>query len=209
MVEFETNTDKDNELNTGNSTSNSNALLITTLENVGIYISYGSIIIPTMCVLWAYIYHSRILKSGPRGYDPVRLTAITKFFHNGGDFWTDCIFAFILYFEQQFNIIIPICALIFTIVPFIMSCIVAIMWIVRWRKWQDNNPIRLKNYLDKYEIHIVAWTIFAGFYAAIDLSRSKLFYKQYFNFPLRRNEYNKLEKYKFVNIVLLEVCLYV
>ena len=60
----------------------------------------------------------------------------------------------------------------FTIIPFIMSCIVAIYWIVEWHKTQENHAIRLINYLNRYEIYLCAWTIFAGFYAAVDLARS-------------------------------------
>ena len=143
--------------------------LIELLESIGIYIAYGSFSLMIIVILIAIIYHKLILKSDIQVFDPVNLSSILKFFQNFADFWTDLIFASILYFENRFSIIISIFALTFTILPFIISCIIAIYWIVRWRNWKQDIPIRLTNYLNEYDLYICGWTILAGFYAVIKL----------------------------------------
>ena len=63
---------------------------------------------------------------------------------------------------------------------------------------------RLKNYLKSYEIFIILLTLFGGFYATIDLLRSKLFYLRITYFPLKFDEYNRLQYLRFVNFIILE-----
>ena len=115
---------------------------------------------------------------------------------------TDVLFAYVLNL-QQYEFLSAL-AFIFTAAPFSMSCSVGIYFIIRWRRWQFDNPVRLSDYLKRYEILLCLWTILGGFYASVDLARSRLFYKRYFDFPLRKKEFEQLKHFKFINIVLLE-----
>ena len=51
---------------------------------------------------------------------------------------------------------------------------------------------------------IYGMSTIAGFYATIDLARSKLFYLNVFNLQLTDAEYTNLRMYRFVNVWILE-----
>ena len=96
-----------------------------------------------------------------------------------------CIVLYIKTYSQLFFI-----SLVFIILPYLMSCIVCIYWIISWNHWKYDHPYRLKNYLKSYEILIILLTLFGGFYSSIDLLQSKLFYLRATYFPLKIDEYN-------------------
>ena len=58
------------------------AQILTTFENIGIYLGYGSLFLIIISGILGYIYHQMIINSRSKGFDSVRLTAIIKFFHN-------------------------------------------------------------------------------------------------------------------------------
>ena len=63
---------------------------------------------------------------------------------------------------------------------------------------------RLKVYLDKYKGTVWFLTVLFGFYRAIDLVQSKLFYKHRFNLPLKKSEMEHVRTVRFWNIVVFE-----
>ena len=65
-------------------------------------------------------------------------------------------------------------------------------------------PYRLGRYLDKYTHFLSFLTIISGFYCAVDLVRSKLYYQKYFSFSLTINEQSQLKRLRFINVVILE-----
>ena len=75
---------------------------------------------------------------------------------------------------------------------------------MRWNRWEEDDPVRLKQYLQKYDILLLFLTIFGGFFSAIDLLRSKFLYHDAFYFPLKKNEYNMLRYPRFINLILFE-----
>ena len=179
-----------------------NSKMLSLFENIGIYLGWGTLASITFAWLFSCMYHKYIIKS-PYGFDRPNLMSVIKAIQNAGDFWTDVLVCIILYLQRY--TLLYIASFIFTIVPFILSCICCVYWIVQWRKWKYDNPIRLTDYLNRYESLLCLLTVLAGFYAAVELCRSKLFFKRYFYFPLRKQEYNQLKHIKFVNVVLLEV----
>ena len=149
-----------------------------------------------------YVYHMYILSFR---FDIPKFYLIPRYFQNIGDFWTDLFFSIILYLEQCF--FLSAFAVIFTIIPFIMQCIICIKFVLEWkykRSSINDDSQRLLCYLKKYEILIYLSTMFAGFYNSIDLFKSQIFYKKYFLFPLKTKEYDQLRKYRFVNVIMLE-----
>ena len=171
------------------------------MERIGIYVGWIVIIFTLLLFLLSFIYH-KYFASG--GYDKsIKFLPIVRFFQNFADFWTDVLLAYIMYL-QNVNSYLYIFAFIFVIVPFLLSCIIGLYWILKWKRWKEDNPIRLIEYLDRYEIFLCCLTVLGNFYCAVQLCRSKLFYKQFFNFPLRNKEYKELHHYRFVNVILLE-----
>lgn len=189
------------------SKSKYNAVLAS-YDSVGMYVIYITISVMLLLVGMSYMYHEYVLKcmdNGYKGTDPVQYIAILKFFQNTVDFWTDLFFAFVLYLQGLW----PLWgyAAIFIFVPYIVSCITAVICTVRWRHWNMDHPTRLHQYLSRYEFFVYFLTIVAGFYSALDLTRSKLLYKKCYYFPLKREEFSNLKHWRFVNIVVLEVSL--
>ena len=99
---------------------------------------------------------------------------------------------------------LAVSAAIFVITPYLMSILVAIYSIFHWTRWKQDHPSRLKHYLKRYEFVIILFTLFGGFYATIDLFRSKILYSRLTYFPLKQSECNDLKYLRFINFVLLE-----
>ena len=144
--------------------------------------------------------------------DIMNFLSIFRFIWQTLDLWTDLSFSFVLYLSiseddnnNNNNIyILFLLSLTFTVLPYILSCIICVYFLIIWNKWKYDHPYRLKNYLSSYELIIIFLTLFGGFYCTIDLLRSKLFYIRATYFPLKINEYNSLQYLRFVNFILLE-----
>ena len=76
----------------------------------------------------------------------------------------------------------------------------------QWKYQTDYFAIRLRQYIKKYELFIRLVTVFGGFHVAVEICRSKLFYASIFGLSLTKKEIQALRSWKFVNVVLLEVC---
>ena len=142
------------------------------------------------------------MKKSHSGGDPANYVSLFLFFQSIGDFISDIFFSVILFLEQEYNLLFwgsSFC----TIVPYLFSCIGALYWMERWRNKQEQTD-RLKNYLSKHESFFAIIVIGSGFYPAVDLLRSKVFYNNKFNLPLKQDEYFLLKNLKFLNIVLFE-----
>ena len=172
------------------------------IEDVASYLVWGTFVFIFIGIVFTFCYHRFVLDE--KSQDNKKLVSIAKCGQNCGDFWTDILFAYVLYL-QEFNILFFFSG-IFVIVPFIFSCISCMYWILQWKYKREIYGTRIKKYLDKYEWFVIAMTIIAGFHAAIELSQSKLFFSKMLNMPFRKKETNTLKHWKFVNVVLLEVC---
>ena len=150
----------------------------------------------------AYIYHACIIKDKARGCDAPSYHIIFRFVGSIADFWTDVLFAIVLYFERiQVLFILGVC---FIVLPFISQFLSAFIWINKWKHWKKDHPKRLHLYLEKYEFALYILGMIAGFYNTIDLVRSKLFYFKMFGFQLKKNESEVLKKYRFIIITIIE-----
>ena len=149
----------------------------------GKMIALGTGSLAVLLIVGSYIY--AVYVSGDQS-DPTSYVSVLRFCHNTGDLWTDLIFTFILYsqsslFDGLFEHLWMFSAF-FLFVPYILSCGVCIYFTIKWSKQNYDNPMRLHKYLKNYKVYIYGWTITSGFYSAIDLSRSKLFYFEFFIF---------------------------
>ena len=175
--------------------------LIAQCNMLGQYVAWGTLASCVVVVLGNYIYYTRVIKYK---YDKPVFSNICRFLYNAGDFWTDILFVFLLYFENY--LILFYIASLSMILTFFMSCIVAIYVIIKWQnKTQDNAKIRLKSYLANYKPFIFMLTILNGqFYSVIDLLKSKMMYQKLFFMPLKKKECNQLNKLRLINILILE-----
>lgn len=150
---------------------------------------------------FSIIHYRKIVNSKER-FDSPKYFLIFKSFQGVADLWTDLSFSLIIYFEN--HLYLSFIALSFVLIPFLMQCIIAIYFVQKWKKIKINNPKRIKNYLTKYETLIYILTIVIGFYSTCDLLRSKLFYKEVFLFQLKCDEYLALDKFRFINVIIIE-----
>lgn len=187
---------------------NNNRQIIALWSNVGTYLVFGSFIICLVMILGSYY---RFYVAYNKSVDLFDIIAVCRFVQNCSDFWTDIIFAIVLYFDKNNysnryndNYNLFWFSIAFIIIPYIYSCVSAIYWIYKWNNCKNDFPIRLKTYLDRYQFLILLLTMFAGFYVTVDLMRSKLFYKKIFYLPLKKKEYDALKYHRFINLFMLE-----
>ena len=165
-------------------------------ELVGQYFVIAMIVAAVIVVLavklWSMWY---------RGSDEANYSSIWLFFQTIGDVISDVLFAVILYLQNEIMLFSAAAAC--TSLAYIISCIIGIYWMERWRNRQEMTG-RLNKYLSQYDSIFVVLIVICDFYAAIELLRSKLFHFDVFNLPLKKKEYFVLKNIKFINIVVLE-----
>ena len=174
--------------------------LINKYETISQYILFGILGVGLVTLILLNLY--QLLKNA--SCDTVAKgdqSGIFLCFQRIADFVSDICFAIILNLEKE--TILFYAAITFTIIPYIVSCGVGLYWMERWRNRQ-NRTGRLNQYMKKYDSLFAILVVTCGFYSTVNFLRSKLFYMQAFNLPLKRKEYFVLQHYKFLNIVLLE-----
>lgn len=131
--------------------------------------------------------------------DTIDFIAVVRFGGNFCDFGTDVIFTLVL-LEQKSSL--ALYSALFTFIPYAFSIGVGIYWVERWRSRRNAH---LLPYLKKYDIFVYVGIVLTGFYSTVSLIRSKLFALGMFNFQLRRKDVQRLQDWRFVNAVFLEV----
>ena len=126
--------------------------------------------------------------------------------------WCDIIFALILLLEHDVfseNILstLYIFSFIFIVASYLLSFIVSLLFIRRWKKMTKNYPQRLIYFSEKYGLIMILLTLFSSFYSVIDLCCSKILNIHFTNLPIKIREYRALQLWKLINVLLLEVCL--
>ena len=141
--------------------------------------------------------------------DGANYVSIFRFFSNIADFGSDVLLTIVFYIiwdelggDEYFWFFILSFA--FTGVPYLVSCVVGLYFIEKWRNETDGF---LLPYLKKYDVFLIIIMIVAGFYSAVELGSSRLFYLKMFNLHTRHIDATKLKSYRFVTTVILEVSL--
>ena len=142
-----------------------------------------------------------------RGADRPNMSHIFVFFANIGDLATDLIFSVSLllnddYFEIEFyQTPVAYWSFLFIIAPYLLSLICCCCFVMYWRRKAD----RLKMYMNKYMVFMIISSFLTGFHSIVALFQSRIFFNNLFHLPLKKAEYNFLQKIKFVNITVCEV----
>ena len=132
--------------------------------------------------------------------------SVFKYIQSSIDVWSDCLFIYAMYLEDEARYFYLSC--IFVITPSLFSIVLVVFWIYRWRVITIPVHQRLTDYLDKYTTAFVVFTIFGTFGGALSLMESQFLLHPMFNFQLKRLENQRLLVWKFVNDTLLEVTCY-
>ena len=128
--------------------------------------------------------------------DKPDISALIRFGANIADFATDLIFSAVLFEEGE--TVLGILSLIFTLVPYLVSCGVGLYVIEQWRVGNDS---RLLPYLKKHDTVLLILSVVAGFYSAVSILRSKLFAMEMFMLQLRQSDIKRLDTFRFFNTV--------
>ena len=136
-----------------------------------------SVSIITMC--YASHFHGKNIKAS----DPANYISLFQFFHGVGDFWTDCIFCFILYLQDYFSLFYVSLACV--LVSYFGSMIFGVHMVHEWIRQMYLHDTMGK-YLRQYDVMLYGLMILAGFYPSLAIAQSKLFYKRMFHMPLTR-----------------------
>ena len=118
------------------------------------------------------------------------------------DFWTDLLFSYSMYLQNQ--VYYFYFSLIFTIIPLFASTIICIYFIHHWQTMDCPISQRIQNYLRKYSLILILFSMIGDFYSSVMLLKSKLFYLPMFNLHPHRSDSTRLKNFRFVNTVLLE-----
>ena len=154
-----------------------------------------------------YVYLKKLKK---KLMDKPNIYAIFKCVHNISDLWTDFIFTIILYLQKDelgdinsSGYILWIVSLVFFVLPFILQCGLVLWYIQVWqdrvRSWTS-----LNNYPKQRQWFIILFTLVCGFYATIELTRSKIFYLKLFHSQLSESYYKEIRNFRFINVVIIE-----
>ena len=171
------------------------------IEGIESTVSVASIVLVACAVVLIGItYFKQRIKT--RGSDGASSGMIFKFFANVGDFWTDAAFTIVLGYQMPELFYF---SLIFTIFPFLISFVTCMIYLEKWRR--DRVWKHIDNYFSKYDVLIMFLSVIAGFYGALALAQSKIWYLNMFHLQMKKSELNEMRTVQFVNIVLLEVYL--
>ena len=178
--------------------SNLNGKLVQTWNNTGTFVFFGFIAFGIVVIM--YVWYKWL--STHKASDNINVVPVIRYIHQVLDLWTDLSFCVVLYYQQLYDL--TIFAGIFILIPYLMSILVSVYSIFKWTRWRQDNPSRLKHYLKSYEFVLILFSLFDGFYATIDLFRSKILYLRITYFPLKLSEYNHLKYLRFINFIILE-----
>ena len=123
--------------------------------------------------------------------------AVWKTFCNMADFYTDIIFTMVLIVRTHW--LAWYCAL-FTFVPHIIGNVICL---VKMQMWREKDKY-ISKYIDRYDWFLIVISVFAGFYSAVEMARSRIGYLSLFGLQISRLEYQKQKTFRFLNTVVLE-----
>lgn len=163
---------------------------------IGGYIClFGSLLLPVVIFGWSYVYHSQRKFIG---CDKPNYFAIFAAFWTFGDFYSDIMFCMVLLLLNNYLLYFSLC---FSIIPHIIGNILALVHIHKW----SNYNIYISKYINRYDWLLITVSAIAGFYSSIELARSKIFYISKFSMQLKREDYEKIQNFRLLNTVILEL----
>ena len=179
---------------------------IDSLQRLSSYLAIVLIIL-TILIVSLRICYFRCTMGGKtnrfKGSDAPNYEYVSWYINSVCDFWSDIMFCYLAYLVNE--IVIFYFALIFTLIPLLMSFVLSIYWIHKWRTMTCSVPHRIIHYLRANSVKLITFTIFSSdFYCSVLLLQSKLFCLDIFNFSLTKDETSKLIIWKLISVVICE-----
>eukprot|EP01083_Nonionella_stella_P091847 256859_1 len=143
---------------------------------------------PILLVLVAAIYNARF-----KGSDPPNFSSILQCFLSTTDLYIDIIFCALLLFKLN-TILFTYCS-IFIALSHLISNLIALYYIKKWQR-------KCVSYIEKYNGVVTFLSLIVGFYAAIQLLSSKLFYFKPLSMQLSNAQIYKIQILTICNNVL-------
>ena len=185
----------------GNERSGTKFLLAKTLKSwqVGGYICLiGSLTMPIVVSLFVWNFHKNQKFDG---CDKPNYVSIFSAFWHFGDFYSDLIFAMVLTLSSYY---LWYFAMFFSLVPHFAGNLISLHKMSKWSKYNSF----ISKYLRRYDWMLISVSCLAGFYCAIELIHSKIFYWSMFSLQMKRDDYLEIQDLKFINVVLFELSIY-
>ena len=151
---------------------------------------------PVLCVAIAFPWHRSARR---RGSDRPSYASAFKFFASLTDFYTDCIWALLLYSEGSS---LWLYAAVATLAPHALSIALCLVFLTRWK--QMASAPHVAGFAKRYDKVLILLTVFSGFYAAMELLTSHLLHASLLSFQMPRAHAAQVANLKLVNEVLLE-----
>ena len=167
----------------------------------GYFCLIGSLTAPIILLMFSRIYHSQ---KEFCGCDKPTYFALFACFWNMGDFYSDLIFTMILFIKSEsddYILFLFYVSLGFSLIPHFLSSVILLYKIHIWTHYHTY----IRQYVQSYDTYMIVISVFSGFYAAVEMARSKLFYFRMFSLQLKRKDYWNIQNLRFGNTVVLEL----
>eukprot|EP01084_Bolivina_argentea_P146805 256958_1 len=174
---------------------------LTEHEISGYAVAAFMVIAPFILILVALLFHKFKSGSDNPGY-----ISLFKFFASNADFYTDAIWAFTLYSE---NNRLYYWSFSFAFGPHLISIIVGLFYIVNWR--QNRSKRHISEYAMKFDTSIIFLTLLSGFYATTEIITSHLFHLNILSLQITTKQKSRILNLQILNEVILEdiPCFYI
>ena len=147
---------------------------------------------PVVCVAVAFPWNRSRRR---RDSDWPSYQSASKFFASVADFYTDCIWALLLYSEGSS---LWLYAAVATMAPHALS-MACLVFLTRWK--QMASAPHVAGFANRYDKLLILLTVFSGFYAAMELLTSHLLHA---SFQMPHAHTAQLANLKLVNEVLMD-----
>ena len=114
--------------------------MIATWNQVGVYALLG--VLDFALIL--SIYAIRFWCNSDKSADNMNVSYLWRWMFGCLDMWTDLSFCAILFFDKYSQLSALSAVSLF--LSYIMSCVMCIRWTMKWNRWQQDHPSRLKNW---------------------------------------------------------------
>ena len=178
-----------------------NATIKNTLHVLVLYAMIGISVIGIGFTLFVWIYHKFIHYQ--KGCDVPKYKSILSVMRNIGDLYSDAIFCLYLGLVRN-EFLLFLFATSITLISHFVSNLIGFQMIKKLESMTNRNFNCAYKYVAKYDLFLLIMSMFAGFYATVELASSQLLYLDIFHLRLGKKNISKVRKYYFYNIVLFE-----
>ena len=181
--------------------SETNTAIENTLRLLVLYAMIGIFAIGIGFTLFVWIYQTFIHYQ--KGCDAPMYSSIFYVMRNIGDLYSDAIFCLYLGLAKN-EFLLFLFATSLTLISHFINNLMGFQMIKKLESMENRKFNCAYKYVAKYDLFLLIMSMFAGFYATVELASSQLLYLDIFHLRLGKKNISKVRKYYFYNIVLFE-----